>query len=194
MVITYHGDNYFKLQSGDFVVLIDPTNQRSFRGTQIILNTIKPPKAEMPKKDDGEKLDYLWIDHQGEYEKRGIKIKGLSQGGGKEEKTIYHLNFDEINFGILGYLNQEPDPKIYSFLDGVDVLVLPAGGKPFIEIKSAVKIIKQLEPALVIPSLFKDLNPFLKEMGQKKGEAEERLVIKKRDLEPKKMKVVWLKA
>ena len=40
MVITYQGDNYFRFQSGDLTLLVDPTNQRAFKGAGVVLSTI----------------------------------------------------------------------------------------------------------------------------------------------------------
>ena len=72
MIITYQGGNYFKIQSGDFVLLVDPDNARSFKGASVVLNTLKPPLVAAPAESEG----LVWIENQGEYEIKGTRISG----------------------------------------------------------------------------------------------------------------------
>jgi hypothetical protein len=189
MIINYYGGNYFKIQAGDLVVLIDPENQRSYKGAALVLNTVRPALAEAPAETEP-----FWIDHQGEYEVQGIHVEGMSLGEeNKKENTAYRVDFDEIRFGILGHLAKEPDPKIQEFLKNCDVLIIPGGEKPFIGAAAAAKLVRQLEPSVVIPSLSQNPKAFLKEIGQEKTVAEEKFVFKKKDLAPKAMAVKPLK-
>ena len=80
-----------------------------------------------------------------------------------------------------------------------DILFVPASGAPFLGVAEAAKLIRQLKPKIVIPSLFKvsglkrkagDLKDFFKEMDQG-PKAQDKLVIKKKDL-PSKLEVIWL--
>ncbi len=184
MIITYQGDDYFKLQSGQLTVLIDPVNQRSFKGATVVLNTVRPAKTQ-PSEEGG-----FWIDHQGEYEVQGIHIAGASLEEKTEgEKTAYRIIFDEVAFGILGYCAKEPGSRVQELLQECDVLLLPGSGKPFIPIEAAAKLIRQLEPSVVIPSLGEHYKPFLKELGQEKVDTEEKFVFKKKDLPLKAMAV-----
>lgn len=190
MVITYHGDNYFKVQSGNLTILIDPTNGRSLRGAQLVVNTEKPSLTS-PSPEDQE---CFWIDHQGEYEIRGIHVRGWSAGSEKEkEKTVYRLVFDGISLLIMGYLTREPGSEIQEHLGGADIVILPAGGKPFIPQSVSAKLIRQIEPSIVVPSLFKNIKPFLKEFNRSECVPEEKLVLKKKDLKPGAMEVRCLK-
>jgi hypothetical protein len=52
--------------------------------------------------------------------------------------------------------------------------------------------VRQLEPAVIIPSLTKNPRPFLKELGQEKLKEEEKFVFKKKELVPKAMAVKFL--
>jgi hypothetical protein len=79
-------------------------------------------------------------------------------------------------------------------------LIIPGGGKPFIDQSAAAKLIRQIEPKIVIPSFIKtpglkrtaaNESELLKELGQK-AEPVEKLSIKKKDLSDK-MSVVVLK-
>jgi len=193
MVITYHGDNYFKLLSGGKTLLLDPTNQRSFRGANLVINTIRPTPVDKPSGDE-----VFCIDHPGEYEVGGVKIMGIqntddSRQKNVDEKTIYKVEFENIYLAFLGYLTKEPAAETQEFLNGIDVIILPGGGKPYILEVAAAKFVRQLEPSLVIPSLFKNPNKFLKEFGKERSLAENKLVIKKKELKMGEMKIVCLK-
>lgn len=191
MIITYQGENYFKVQSGDQAILIDPENQRSLRGAAVAVNTLYPSLIPRPSDDE-----CFWIDHQGEYEVQGIHIEGWSAGNedGKE-KTLYRIVFEEVVIVVAGHLTKEPPKELEEYIEKADVLIIPAGGKPWLPETAAAKFIRQVEPAVVIPSLFKDLKPFLKEFNHGNGAAsEEKFVFKKKDLTPGAMAIKWLEA
>ncbi|TSC52736.1 MAG: hypothetical protein LiPW41_106 [Parcubacteria group bacterium LiPW_41] len=192
MVITHQGGNYFKIQSGDYTVLIDPENQRSFKGAQVVINTVKPTFAE-PQEGEGSPV---WIEHQGEYEIGGVRIHGYSCGWNEKakcESTAYHIFFDDITIAVLGHLYKELDPKTAGVLTDADIAIVPAAGSPFLEITKVAKLIRQLEPGIVIPSLTEKPQPLLKELNRE-AKAEEKLTIKKKEIEPKAIKVVWLQS
>ena len=116
-------------------------------------------------------------------------------------KTVYHLKTEDLELGILGHLTEFNEPEILEELGHVDILFIPGGGKPFIDQEAAAKLIRQINPRLVIPSFFKvpglkrkaeDSAEFLKEMGQK-VEAEEKLSVRGKELTQEKTKVVLLK-
>lgn len=183
MVITYHGRNYFKIQSGNFTVLVDPTDSRSFRGANLILNTLKPSFVSPPQDDT------FWVDHQGEYEVKDARVYGWSVGNEQErEKTLYRLTLDSITILILGHLSKEPSSALQENFAGSQIVIIPAGGKPYLSETAAAKLIRQIEPSLIIPSLFSDLKPFLKEIGGKYFK-EEKLVLKSKDLKAGAMEI-----
>ena len=193
MIITYQGNNYFKIQSGESAILIDPENQRSFRGTQIIVNTVRPALTEEATGGaEGEKP--FWIEHQGEYEIQGVRVQGWTSGneGDKKVTTSYRILFDEMTIVVLGHLENELPQALISELADADIAIVPAGGKPYLAQSAVAKLVRQLEPGIVIPALFKDIKPFLKELDQTDVKEEEKLVIKKKDITPKHMQVRWL--
>ncbi len=198
MVITYHGGNYLKVQAGNFTVLVDPVDQRSFKGAQVVLHTILPAALDIGK-ERTEVLalrEPLWIDHAGEYEVGGIGIRGVAMGDeGGRAHTAYHFTLDDLTVGVFGFLMNEPEAKTLEEFADLDVLFLPGGGKPLIAQAAAAKLVRQLEPGIVVPTLAKDLTPFLKEFGgHAKCPTEEKLVIKKKDVTPKAMAIHCLAA
>lgn len=183
MIITYQGDNYFKLQAGPFIVLIDPTNQRSFKGANLIVNTVKSIVA--PPSDDA---GVIWVEHQGEYEIKGIELRGWSINRGTDkEKTVYRLIMDDLTIGVLGYADRLPSEDVKEYLTGVDIILGPAvkdGGW-----------IKQLEPAIVIPALKgKELESLAEELGVKRGEEVDKLTVKRKEITPGKLRLICLKS
>ena len=193
MIINYYGGDYFKIQAGDLTVLVDPENQRSFKGAALVLNTVRPALAEAPAQTEQTGMSPFWIDHQGEYEVQGIHVSGWSLGEEeRREKTAYRMIFDEVHLGILGHITHDSDPRIHEFLKECDVLIIPGGEKPYIGASAAAKLVRQLEPAVIIPSLTKNPRPFLKELGQEKLKEEEKFVFKKKELVPKAMAVKFL--
>ncbi len=188
MVITYNGEGYFKLQSGDKAILIDPDNQRSFKGSLAVISTVKP--AKVSPEEEGP----FFIENQGEYDVAEIRIEGRTvfhEDG--FEKTAYRIYFDEIEIGVLGPVKKEPDPKSIEILQDCDILILPGGEEPFIGAGITGKIVRQTEPGIVIPSFTKNPKGLVKELGQENNmHPEEKLTIKKKEITPKGMVVKWL--
>ncbi|OGG41301.1 hypothetical protein A3A21_04075 [Candidatus Jorgensenbacteria bacterium RIFCSPLOWO2_01_FULL_45_25b] len=190
MVITYQGENYFRIQSGSFTVLIDPINSRSFKGANIILNTLKPPLVEHGEE---EKEEYLWIENGGEYETDGMRIYGWgADNENKKTVTAYLFELEDIRVGVLGHLHHEPTPELISKLEEIDILILPGGGSPYISEANAAKLVREIEPGIVIPSLFtKEPKKFFAELSQSPKE-EEKLVVKKKDIKEEGMVIAYL--
>ncbi|MFA5084107.1 MAG: MBL fold metallo-hydrolase [Candidatus Paceibacterota bacterium] len=197
MVITWYGKNCFKLQSGDLVVVTDPFEKESnlspFRGrADIIIRTIAPLSNKRSQSAEAFEVSY-----PGEYEIKDVSIKGWSLPGTKDLRSVYLLEIDEIKLILLGHLADENEiKKNQEYLEDADIIFMPAGGKPFIEEAAAAKLIRQLKPSLVIPTLFgnfKDIKTFLKELGKNDVEPQEKLTISKRDLSKEKLTIGCLK-
>ena len=191
MIITYQGENYFKIQSGSLVFLIDPTNSRSLRGAKAVINTLKPPVVSAAPDEDA---PFFWIENQGEYEINGIPITSWSVENDGVEKTAYLIEMEDIKIAVLGHIAEEISPEALEHLKEVDVLILPAAGKPYLSEASAAKLVRQIKPKIVIPSLFKtEPVKFFKELNQN-PKPEEKLVFKKKDLDlqSQAMKIVYL--
>ncbi len=188
MIITCNGEGYFKLQSGEKTILVDPDNQRSFKGSILVLSTVKPAKVSP------EESGPFFVDNQGEYDVSGARVEGRTAAyEDNMEKTAYRIAFDDIEIGILGPVKKDPDPKTLEILQNCDILIIPGGEKPYLSASGAAKIIRQTEPGVVIPSFTKNPRELFKELGQENGvKAEEKLTVKKKDITPKAMAVKWI--
>lgn len=209
MIVTYLGNETFRIQVGDLVLALNPPAKSSeFKmnkfGANVVLQSIKHP-------DMGGGRDFSYGDKEpfvisgpGEYESNGLFIKGvageskydLPKGTDKRINTIYSLTVDGINILYLGAQSGQMPAGLSDIVDEVDMLFIPIGDKGTFDAKEAEKIVLNLEPKIVIPMGYtsvKDpqLVAFLKEAGG--GEAPvDKLTIKKKDLEGKDQDVMVL--
>lgn len=220
MVITFYGEGCFKLQSGDFVILTDPFDSSTgltaprFK-SDIILKTLTSlpltnsfSLREISRRETIPQLINQLVAGPGEYQFKDAVVNGFlvaNESSEKFFKTIYVVKIEDISLGFLGHLSEIPEPAILEYLEEIDILFTPAGGAPFLGQQSVIKIIKQLEPKIVIPTFFKlpglkrnatKPNFLLEELnGRKEHKTEngEKLTIKKKDLnEIKKTEIVLL--
>lgn len=205
MVITWHGEGCFKFQNGEVSLLTDLPDVSSgistprFK-TDVLLKTLTPwPKIQTESNAD------QTIIGAGEYDIKGVKIKGFelsAESSPKFFKTVYSIIWDDITIGILGHLSQELSPQVMEDFEELDVLIGPAGGEPFIVQEKMVKLVKQLNPKVFIPSFFKapglkrkagDIKDFTGEFNGEVKKPEEKFVFKKKDLaDIKKANIVCL--
>jgi L-ascorbate metabolism protein UlaG (beta-lactamase superfamily) len=187
MVITYHGKGCFRIQSGSLTLLVDPQNARM--KPDIFLRTLSP----WPLKDEDEFSK--GIIGAGEYDEKGVRVRGFQV---KEEstkkflKTMYVVEMEEMRLAFLGHLSTILKPDVFDEFGEIDILFIPAAGKPFLEPEDAAKIVKFLEPKIVIPSFVVSPKEFTKELGQS-ADPIEKLVVKKKDIDIQGPKVVVLK-
>ena len=192
MILTYHGDNFFRVQNGSFSLVSDPTSDRM--KPNIILKTIINPEKISAFSDAGAQI----IDSAGEYDISGVEIKGIqiiSESTEKFAKFIFLVkNFENFRLCFLGHLSEPLSPEIIDKIGEVDILFLPVGDAPFLSADSAVKIIKQLEPKIIIPAVLADGadKKLAKELGRELS-LENKLVLKFKDLPEKGSRLVILK-
>jgi len=208
--ISYFGQSCFKVVGKGVTAVIDPYSPKL---------GLKLPKVDtdvlMVSHDhydhnykEGIKGDYLLLDSPGEYEVKGCFFQGIpsfhddKQGAERGANTIFTMEIDGIHICHLGDLGTELDNEQLELADGVDILMIPVGGTYTIDAKTAVKVINDISPKIVIPMHYKlsgsaetalaSLDKFLGEIGEE-PETMEKLKIMKKDL-PEEMKVVVLKS
>ena len=204
MIINWYGEGCFNVQTGGLTLLTDPFEPSIGltppRGkTEVILKTL----TSWPITEG--QIEGQLIQGAGEYEVQGIEIRGfalLKESSEKFLKTAYKVVAEEMTLGFLGHLSEELPLEAIQNLKDSDLLFLPAGGKPFIDQEKAAKLIKQLNPKLVVASFFKtpglkrtssDWKGLAEEMDQK-PEVTDHLTVKRKELrEQKGTKLVVLK-
>jgi len=212
MVITWYGQSCFKIQSGEIVLFTDPFCKEIGltppRGQANIV-TISHQHYDH-NNYDSLTGDPLVIRRPGEYEARGVDIKGIfsfhdnKEGAERGPNTIYVIEMEGIKICHLGDLGQEKlTSEQVDEINGVDILMIPVGGTTTLSGEDAVEIINQIEPRIVIPMHYKipglsngkldGVDAFLKEMGIGKKEVVDKLTLKKKDLPQDKTDVVVMK-
>ncbi|OGY63000.1 MAG: hypothetical protein A2745_03000 [Candidatus Harrisonbacteria bacterium RIFCSPHIGHO2_01_FULL_44_13] len=205
MIINWYGEGCFKIQASGVTILTDPfessigltpprfkadLNIKTLVGLPIEMSKYRAPETEAAV-----------VVGAGEYEVKGLEISGFllsRESNEKFVKSAYLVKTEDLKLGLLGHLSEGLEPNIVEKLEGVDALFVPAGGKPFIDQEALAKLIKQLQPKLVIPSFYKvpglkrptaDIKVFAKALDQK-IETQEKLTVKKKDLSEKTTLVV----
>jgi len=133
----------------------------------------------------------------GEYEISSVLVIGIAtfhdeEGGKKRGKnTVYLMEVDGVVVCHLGDLGHMLTAEHLEELENVDVLLLPVGGFSTINAAVAAKVVRQLEPKVVIPMHYKtpaisrQLDPaekFLKEMGVNEATPQPKLTLTKSSL------------
>lgn len=210
MKITWCGQSYFKIKCQNIELIIDPYNSSI---------GIIPPKIKSDvvlithNHSDHNNKDFLSnntivIDGPGEYEINGTFIYGKEAYHDNEDGaqrgiiTMYKIEDEKLKLAHLSDIGQ----KILSqdqleFLNDVDILLIPIGGKYTINSKEAIKLINDIEPRVIIPMHYKipglkidieTADDFIKEIGLN-PEITDEYKISKNDLPADEIKLVILK-
>jgi len=179
---------------------------------------LRPPKI----KDDIVLVTHEHLDHNnieglnpeaflintpGEYEKKGVAVRGISsyhdktQGKERGLNTIFVIKAEEMKICHLGDLGQEKlEDKQVEEIGDIDILLVPVGGNYTINYKEAIEVISQIEPKIIIPMHYKikDLKAdiegpekFVKELGLT-PEKLDKYKIAKKLLPVEEMKLIML--
>jgi L-ascorbate metabolism protein UlaG (beta-lactamase superfamily) len=206
MVISYLGGQCFKISQGDLTLAINPPAKDSKLahprfGADIALVTLN--HGDFNGTDNasfGERQPFV-IQGPGEYEIKGVAVRGFgvptTYGKGETINTIYSVSLDGLNLCFLGALSQPELPAAAKQeLDEVDILFVPVGGGEVLDHKAAYKLGVGLGPKVIVPMHYDagSLKSFLKEAGAEGVKAEEKLTVKRKDLDGKEGEVVVLSA
>ena len=184
MTISWFGHSCFRIESKEGSILIDPFSKDI---------GLKPPRV----KDDLVLVTHDHYDHNnvegadlqttmvvngpGEYEKKGIYVRGIlsyhDKSGGQERglNTIYVIKAEDMTVCHMGDFGQDKfGEHQLDDIGDIDILMIPVGGKYTIDYKEAIRLTGELEPKIIIPMHYKtkDLKldidgpeKFIKELG-----------------------------
>ncbi len=196
MEIEYHGGNCFSLSTKKTTVLVnDNLDELGLKGKQkadIVLFTNAPKDADHSEAK-------LIIEQPGEYEASNISIQGVAarahmDEAGKLSATIYKIIADDVKIAVVGHIYPELSDDQLEAIGTVDILIVPVGGNGYtLDPIGALKIIKKIEPKIVIPSHYADkavkypvvqqeLSDALKSLSMEPKETIEKLKVKPADL------------
>lgn len=206
MILTYLGQETFKIQFGDLTIAINPPSKdSSFKtgkfGADVVLQSIIHEDMKGGKDYSYGEREPFVISGPGEYETKGVFVRGVegesNYDGEKRINTIYSFTVDGISMLFLGAQSGPLPATISEIIDTVDLLFVPIGGNGVYDPKEAYKVAMNLDPKLIIPMHFKDikddsLKAFLKEASETDVEPVEKLTIKRKDVESKEGEVAVL--
>lgn len=156
--IEYKGATSIIVSTKDDSLWIDPlSNPISYKegkNSPVLLGT---ELRFLPEKQ----VSSLKLEGPGEYETGSFRIRGVAalrhidSEGDTKNTTIYRVETGEFRLAVLGHITPVLDEDQLEALGMVDILILPVGGNGYtLDATSAVKIVRQIEPKVVIPVHF----------------------------------------
>ena len=198
--ITWLGHACFRLKSKDAVIITDPYDKGLGLGTlnqRAEIVTISHEHAHHNTLT-GVKGEPFVIRGPGEFEVKGVFVTGVwsyaDDEGGKKlgRNNIFLFHLDDLVVCHLGALGQTLNSHQLEALGDVDVVMVPVGGHTALSATKASEVISQLEPKIVIPMHYNTgrespdldtLDKFMKEMGLKEWNPQDKLTLKSSDLD-----------
>lgn len=171
MDINWYGQSCFKLKGKTTTLVIDPFDPgktdfklpKDFSAPLVLVTNGQKDRSHLVGVSEAK----LVIDGPGEYEFMGVTVNGIRTF---DNNTAYNILIDGINIVHLGDLGHPLTEEQVSEINGADILMIPVGGVHTIDAKAAAAVVAQLEPRVVIPMHFQDIESFLKEMGAENAE------------------------
>ncbi|MDP2629751.1 MAG: MBL fold metallo-hydrolase [Candidatus Harrisonbacteria bacterium] len=200
MTIQWYGEGCFKIQSSDTVILIDPVDKSTglsaprFKHDILMKTSLE---ALSPEKDFAREESEAYVIYgPGEYEIQGVQITGWPLKKDLESgslNSIFRVKMEDLRLGFLGGLASFNEPEMLEELGDIDILFIPGGNTPYLSQGEAAKLVRQIEPRMVIPSHIKAKGlkrksqgpeAFLKELSLS-AQPQEKITIKFKDLTEK---------
>ncbi|MFA7245176.1 MAG: MBL fold metallo-hydrolase [Candidatus Magasanikbacteria bacterium] len=134
----------------------------------------------------------------GEIDVKGVLITAVE--GHNPGEIMLRIDAESMTLVHVGMVSKQLNAKQVEILAGADILCLPVGHPNSFDAESAVKMVTELEPRVVIPYAFhsdndpdaKAIDGFLKEIGSKGVQPETKVILKEKDLPQEEMQVVVL--
>ena len=195
MIITRHGDTFFKFVLGGKTIALNPISKNSKQksskfGSDLAISSLYHPDfngyEEVSFKD---KVPFV-VRGAGEYEINDIFVKGYGTKhkfeGIDEMISSYTILFDNLNIAFFGPIDSWEgfSDEAFDEFSKADIFFIPIGGGDTFTPKDASKLLKQFSPKIVIPIFYSqkaDVEEFAKIVGVD-VEKMDKLTIKKTDL------------
>jgi len=159
MELQYFGANCLRLSAKKAQIVIDDNL------ADIGLNSITKP-ADISLRTSREFPEHteamFRAELPGEYEVSGVVIHGVPARAhmdeeGKHNAVIYTIQADDTKVLVLGHIYPELSEDQLEQIGMVDIAVVPVGGNGYtLDGVGALKVIKQIEPKVVIPTHYAD--------------------------------------
>lgn len=163
MRIIWHGHACFEIRDHTAIVT-DPHDGKSLG--------IKPPRARadivLVSHDHFDhnavktvKGDFAVVKEPGERAIKNVLIRGVNtahddcKGMKRGKNIVFRFELGSLIFCHCGDLGHRLESEQIGLLKPIDILFLPVGGIPTIEIEHAKRVVEDLDPRVVIPMHFK---------------------------------------
>ncbi|MBU0978356.1 MAG: MBL fold metallo-hydrolase [Patescibacteria group bacterium] len=179
MILTYLGHSAFKLKGKKGVVVTDPyssyvgMNMPSVSADIVTVSHHHPDhSASSLVSGTARRKNPFLITQAGEYEVGGLSVFGVEtkhddQGGVERgDNIVYTVLIDELRVCHLGDLGHELSSTQIEAIGSVDILLCPVGGVFTINPDQAVKVIRSLEPSIVLPMHYRSAQHDAKVFGE----------------------------
>lgn len=159
MIIKWLGHSSFFIQSSGVSLITDPFNPSiglSFPDISANIITISHDHFDHSYRE-GIKGNPQIIDSAGDYELNNIQIEGIksfhdSQNGTiRGNNIIFKYNIEDMNIAHLGDLGHILSDEQINNLIPTDIVMIPVGGTYTIGPDDAIKVIRQINPKIIIP-------------------------------------------
>lgn len=155
MDIQFHGANCITLNTKQARLVIDDNlsdlgGKPAAKAGDIALFTMAHGDPAQPAK--------IVIDQPGEYEVSGVSIYGIAARAhmdeeGQKTATMYKILSDDLRILATGHVYPELTDAQLESIGMVDIMFVPVGGNGYtLDGVGALKLIKKVEPKLVIPT------------------------------------------
>jgi L-ascorbate metabolism protein UlaG (beta-lactamase superfamily) len=163
MEIQFNGANCITLSGKKYNVVIDDNLDKL--GLKSVMKAgdiaIYSHDHDQPKQEVK-----LVIDTPGEYEVSNVSIKAIAARAhmdedNKQSAVIYRLIADDIRVVVAGHIYPDLSDDQLEAIGTIDVLIVPVGGNGYtLDPIGAQKVIKKIEPKIIIPTHYddKDIN------------------------------------
>ncbi len=197
MEIQFNGANCVTLSGKKYNVVIDDNLDKL--GLKSVMKAgdiaIYSHDHDQPKQEVK-----LVIDTPGEYEVSNVSIKAIAARAhmdedDKQSAVIYRLIADDIRVVVVGHIYPELSDDQLEAIGTIDVLIVPVGGNGYtLDPIGAQKVIKKIEPKIIIPTHYDDkdinyevpqqpLEEALKALGIEPKETVDKLKLKSADID-----------
>ena len=199
MELQYFGANCIKITTKNTSIVIDD-NLQSLGLKSIVKNDDVAVYTQKELEKTSEKITpKLIIDEPGEYEVSNVSVQGIAARShldeeAKKSATVFKITLDDTKIAVVGHIYPELTDKQLEALGMIDILVVPVGGNGYtLDGIGALKIIKKIEPKIVIPTHYADqgvsyevpqqeLDAVLQQLSMEPAETVEKLKIKGLDM------------
>lgn len=198
MEVQFYGANCLVFSSKDVRIVVDDNlvslgAKSVTRPGDLILFTSK-------QADDGPADAKMVIDMPGEYEVSNISITGMPARAHMDADetghgaTMYKLVVGDTSYVVTGHVHPDLNEDELEQLGLINVLFVPVGGHGYtLDPVGALKLIKAIDPKLIIPTHYADkglryevpqldLDAALKELAMEPKERTQKLKLKPGDL------------